>query len=247
MGVLKQSVAEAWGQGDNLAESARNVANVFNPFYQFPKEAQAAAKAYDAGQLEQAGAHGFAAAGAAAGALAPAGALAKIFASGSGGGLMPALAVAGGGTETAAAGTAVAAGGEGFLGGLTALATSVGNDDESPSVSSSTPRPTKTLAEWLNDRPELLEEARKAFKDSPEWFGIDPDKTPVFLRTKEEVDAIRAMPGEQRGHHPHGLMLGGPEGQTLTITGDTKFSTNPKHAGTSGLQRRIISAIRETQ
>lgn len=53
------------------------------------------------------------------------------------------------------------------------------------------------------------------YRDSPEWWGIDPDSTPVFYRDRDEVNAIRRKSGESSGHHPHGLALGGPEGQML--------------------------------
>lgn len=103
---------------------------------------------------------------------------------------------------------------------------------------------TKTLAEWLKDYPDLLQEARDKFKSAPEWQGIDPDSTPVFYRPKSEVDVIRAKPGESGGHHPHGLALGGPEGQVLTITNETRKIKNPNHSAATGLQRRIINVIK---
>jgi hypothetical protein len=108
---------------------------------------------------------------------------------------------------------------------------------------------TKTLADWLKDDPELLQEARDQYKSHPQWQGIDPDKTPVFLRTEAEVEAIRGTRGggERGGHHPHGLKLGGPTGQTLTLTGDRQVTggTNALHAYHNGLQRRIINAIKK--
>jgi RHS repeat-associated protein len=55
------------------------------------------------------------------------------------------------------------------------------------------------LSVLLADYPELLEETRQAYKEPPEWWGIDPDKTDVFYRSKEEVDIIRAKPGESGG------------------------------------------------
>ena len=103
---------------------------------------------------------------------------------------------------------------------------------------------SKTLTEWLKEDPALLAEARSRYETSPQWQGIDPDNTPVFYRTKEEVDAIRAKPGESGGHHPHGLALGGPEGQTLTLTGETRTVKNPAHTAATSLQRRIISKIK---
>jgi RHS repeat-associated protein len=103
----------------------------------------------------------------------------------------------------------------------------------------------ETLATLLADHPELLEETRKTHKKSPEWWGIDPDKTDVFYRPKEEVDIIRAKPGESGGHHPHGLALGGPEGQVLTSTGETRKIKNKKHSQVTGLQRRVINVIKK--
>jgi len=103
-----------------------------------------------------------------------------------------------------------------------------------------------TLADLLADEPELLNEARKEHAAHPEWQGIDPDQTPVMLRPRTEVEDIRKKPGESGGHHPHGLALGGPEGQTLTPTGDTKDKVNPAHAKATGLQRRLINALRRS-
>jgi hypothetical protein len=105
----------------------------------------------------------------------------------------------------------------------------------------------KPLSEWLKDDPDLLNEAREAYNSAPEWQGINPDTTPVFLRSRGDVDAIRAKPGESGGHHPHGLALGGPEGQTLTPTGDGGGWTNPIHSAATGLQQRIINAIKRQQ
>lgn len=105
----------------------------------------------------------------------------------------------------------------------------------------------KTLAKWLKDEPALLQEARDKFRSSPEWQGIDPDKSPVFLRSKVDADGIRAMVGESGGHHPHGLALGGAPGQTLTFTGETGSWKNPDHSAATGLQVRIINAIRRQQ
>ncbi|SUB84221.1 Cell wall-associated polypeptide CWBP200 [Pragia fontium] len=103
---------------------------------------------------------------------------------------------------------------------------------------------TQTLAEWLKDSPALLDEARDKFKTEPQWQGIDPDKTPVFYRTKAEVDEIRKKKGESGGHHPHGLALGGDEGQELTETNETRKCKNPKHSAATGLQMRIINVIK---
>jgi len=104
-----------------------------------------------------------------------------------------------------------------------------------------TPKP---LSKWLKKYPDLLQEARARYKSKPEWFGIDPDKTDVFYRPKSDVDAIRAKSGESPGHHPHGLALGGPEGQTLTPTGDTLYVKNPEHVDATTFQNKILSAIK---
>ena len=102
----------------------------------------------------------------------------------------------------------------------------------------------KTLAEWLKDHPDLLQQTRDEFKRAPQWQGIDPDKTPVFYRTQDEVKEIRKKAGERDGHHPHGLALGGPEGQKLTQTNETVKCKNPDHSKATGLQRRIINVIK---
>lgn len=82
------------------------------------------------------------------------------------------------------------------------------------------------------------------FDEAPEWQGIDPDNSDVFYRPKPEVDAIRSKAGESGGHHPHGLALGGPEGQQLTPTGETLTEKNPLHSAATGLQRRILNKIK---
>ena len=105
----------------------------------------------------------------------------------------------------------------------------------------------KPLKEWLKGDPELLDEARTMHQSAPEWHGIDPDRTNVFYRGKSEVDAIRAKPGESGGHHPHGLALGGPEGQKLTRTAETRTVKNPRHSEATGLQRRIINRIKKAK
>ena len=107
-------------------------------------------------------------------------------------------------------------------------------------------RETKTLAQWLEGHPDLLEEARERFKANPKWQGIDPDSSPVFYRTESEVKAIRNKAGESPGHHPHGLALGGPPGQELTATGETGRTTprNPLHTDASNFQSRILRAIK---
>ena len=96
---------------------------------------------------------------------------------------------------------------------------------------------SKKLREWLSDNKDLLEEVTKWYNDSPELWGIDPDKTDVFYRLQSEVREIRKKPGESGGHHPHGLGLDGPEGQKLTLTGETAKVKNHTHSQVTGLQR----------
>lgn len=103
----------------------------------------------------------------------------------------------------------------------------------------------KTLNEWLKNDIDLLNECTDWYKNNPEWWGIDPEKINVFYRTPDEVQAIRSKPGESGGHHPHGLTLGGPEGQKLTITGETAKIKNPMHSKVTGLQRRVINKIKK--
>lgn len=103
---------------------------------------------------------------------------------------------------------------------------------------------SKTLNEWLKDYPELLNECRDWYENNPEWWEIDPDNTSVFYRTPNEVDKIRRKPGESGGHHPHGLGLGGPEGQKLTPTGETRKTKNQTHSKVTGLQKRVINKIK---
>jgi len=105
----------------------------------------------------------------------------------------------------------------------------------------------KPLSQWLKDQPDVLEQARSQHQSSPQWQGIDPDRTPVFYRSKADVDAIRAKPGESGGHHPHGLALGGPEGQTLTPTGETRTQKSPQHTAATSLQRIIINILKKQQ
>ena len=105
----------------------------------------------------------------------------------------------------------------------------------------------RTLNEWLADYPELLAECKQWFEQKPEWWGIDPNETDVYYRTPDEVKAIRNKPGESGGHHPHGLALGGPTGQTLTPTGETVTIKNPTHSKVTGLQRRVINIIKNKE
>ncbi len=103
----------------------------------------------------------------------------------------------------------------------------------------------KSLKEWLKDDPDLLKEVTESYEKHPEWWGIHPEKDKVFYRDKTAVDAIRAKPGESGGHHPWGLALGGPEGQKLTITNETRTVKNPEHSAVTGLQRRVINVIKK--
>lgn len=102
----------------------------------------------------------------------------------------------------------------------------------------------KSLTELLKGRPDLLAECTRMYEEKPQWWGIDPTQPIVFYRSQDEVKAIRAKSGESGGHHPHGLALGGPEGQTLTPTGETRTYKNPEHTAVTTLQRRVISAIK---
>lgn len=103
----------------------------------------------------------------------------------------------------------------------------------------------RKLNEWLSDDKKLLDEVTEWYREKPEWWSIDPNKTDVFYRTPDEVKAIRKKSGESGGHHPHGLALGGPEGQKLTPTGETAKVKNPTHSKVTGLQRRVISRIKK--
>ena len=103
---------------------------------------------------------------------------------------------------------------------------------------------SKTLNEWLEDDPDLLKECNNWYNNNPEWWGIDPQKTQVFYRKPEEVAKIRKLSGERGGHHPHGLALGGPIGQKLTQTGETRKVKNLMHSRVTGLQRKVINKIK---
>ncbi|WP_333651505.1 RHS repeat-associated core domain-containing protein [Lacrimispora sp.] len=103
---------------------------------------------------------------------------------------------------------------------------------------------TKKLNEWLADDKELLDEVTEWYNEKPEWWGIDPENTDVYYRTPQEVKEIRKKAGESGGHHPHGLALGGPEGQKLTPTGESVKVKNPIHSQVTGLQRRVINRIK---
>lgn len=105
-------------------------------------------------------------------------------------------------------------------------------------------RNSKTLNEWLENEPDLLEECSNWYNNKPEWWGIDPENTQVFYRTPDEVAQIRKLAGESGGHHPHGLALGGPTGQKLTQTGETRKVKNPTHSQVTGLQRKVINKIK---
>ena len=106
------------------------------------------------------------------------------------------------------------------------------------------PPASGTLRQWLGDEfPDLLQEALDWFTNNPEWFGIDPDKTPVRYVPPDEVRRIRKMPGESGGwrHHPHPLSLGGPPGQVLTPTSGPR---DPTHNAVTQLGRKIKDVIK---
>ena len=107
------------------------------------------------------------------------------------------------------------------------------------------PQQVKKLIDWLDNDKELLNEVSEWFKEKPEWWGIDPENTDVFYRPPQEVKEIRSKAGESGGHHPHGLALGGPEGQRLTPTGETAMIKNPTHSQVTGLQRRVLNRIKK--
>lgn len=69
-------------------------------------------------------------------------------------------------------------------------------------------------------------------------------KHQYFIEKKDEVSKIRKLAGERGGHHPHGLALGGPIGQKLTQTGETRKVKNPIHSRVTGLQKRVINKIK---
>lgn len=89
----------------------------------------------------------------------------------------------------------------------------------------------------------LLDSNRSYFA---QWQGIDPDNDKIFYRNKAEVDAIRQQPGESGGHHPWGLALGGPTGQTLTPTNETRTKKNPLHNQATGMQRVLINRLKKS-
>jgi hypothetical protein len=82
------------------------------------------------------------------------------------------------------------------------------------------------------------------YNRAPEWQGIDPDSTPVFYRNPAQVREIRALAAESGGHHPHGLALGGPIGQRLTVTGESRTQKNQQHTDATKLQNEIIRKIK---
>jgi hypothetical protein len=100
-----------------------------------------------------------------------------------------------------------------------------------------------TLKDWLRAAPDILQDAMDWYNNHPEWQGMDPDRTPVRYRPKDEVNKIRKMPGESGGHHPHPLGLGGPPGQVLTPTGETRRWKNPTHTKMTNLGNKIRDNI----
>jgi len=104
----------------------------------------------------------------------------------------------------------------------------------------------RTLAEWLKEYPELLQRAREAYKNHPEWQGIDPDRTPVKYVPGSVTQKIRQKKGEKGGHHPHALSLGGPLGQKLTWTGEKGGQPkHPMHKWATNLHSEITRAIKK--
>lgn len=97
----------------------------------------------------------------------------------------------------------------------------------------------------MENDPDLLNECKDWYNNKPEWWGIDPENTQVFYRNQKEVAEIRKMAGESGGHHPHGLALGGPTGQKLTPTGETRRIKNQTHSQVTGLQRKVINKIKD--
>ena len=62
---------------------------------------------------------------------------------------------------------------------------------------------------------------------------------------KSELKKIRARREERGGYHPHPLHLGGPPGQTLTQTGETRWVVNPQHRNATILHMKMLNAIRK--
>lgn len=91
----------------------------------------------------------------------------------------------------------------------------------------------------------MLKECSDWYNNKPEWWSIDSDNTQVFYRTPDEVAEIRKMTGESGGHHPHGLALGGPKGQRLSSTGETRKNKNRTYSQVTGLQRKVINIIKD--
>lgn len=104
----------------------------------------------------------------------------------------------------------------------------------------------RTLAQWLENDQELLNEVRATYQTSPAWWSINPDASEVFYRRPEIVELIRRL-YPARGHHPFGLALGGPYEQQMMETGDTLHNRNSTHVSITNLQRRVIAAIRAAQ
>ena len=109
------------------------------------------------------------------------------------------------------------------------------------------PPATGKLRDWLREAPDLLQDAIDLFANEPQWQGIDPDNAPVRYRNAEEQREFRRRdsgPG-RRGHHPHGVSLGGPLGQDLTPTGQRGGApTHRRHQQASNFERRIRGQMR---
>ncbi|HKG98482.1 MAG TPA: RHS repeat-associated core domain-containing protein, partial [Pyrinomonadaceae bacterium] len=107
------------------------------------------------------------------------------------------------------------------------------------------PPATGTLRDWLRAAPDLLQDALDFYASAPEWFGIDPNNSPVRYRSPAENDAFRKGPGERAGgHHPHAVSLGGPPGQKLTPTGDTPHWRNPLHKNVGEFEGKIRGELK---
>jgi len=62
---------------------------------------------------------------------------------------------------------------------------------------------------------------------------------------KSQLKKIRARREERGGYHPHPLYLGGPPGQELTLTGETRWEVNPQHRSATILQKKMVNAVRK--
>jgi RHS repeat-associated protein len=104
---------------------------------------------------------------------------------------------------------------------------------------------TKPLQEWLKDYPDVLKKATEQHEAAPEWQGIEPQSAHVRYVPEDQVRQIRKMPGESGGHHPHSLALGGPPGQEITPTNETRTVKNEAHKEATKLQMEIIRIVKK--